>query len=448
MPTKTIIMKKKILIQLSAIVLIVILDFTGISPIMAQTWESVDGGGAAGINSTLSSSSVNPSVAVFNGELYAIWKESISGVSQVHIKKYNGSSWIPAGNVAGQSQLNTSSSNAVDPKIITYNGALYAAWEEYESGITNIHVKKYDGSSWSFVQNYTVGDGRININRGSTSTNATKVDLIVFNNELYAAWIEQDGGGTNYQQVRAAKFNGSLWTNIDGGGNYGLNYNILASTYFVSLAVYNNKLYVTWTENSSSYAILHIKRYDGGSTWTFIDGNSADGLNYDPIKSVNNAPSLSSYNGKLYTFWSENSKIRVKQYDESSRWTSGPDEGINGWNYSAINGAYNPSCYVYGNYQYVSWENVATTTPVTRQIRVVSFDGVTKNFIDGNAMSGINQNTTMIAHNPKLIDYKGDLYAVWNEDNGGSDATQQIRAKKYSLPPFVESVLRMQQDSQ
>jgi hypothetical protein len=120
------IMKKILPVLLSAIALITIPCFIGISALSAQTWTSIDGGGTYGISSTTANSNY-PSVAVFNGELYAIWQENISGWDQIHIKKYNGSTWSPVGDPAGQSQLNTNASNAWAPKIVTCNGALYAA---------------------------------------------------------------------------------------------------------------------------------------------------------------------------------------------------------------------------------------------------------------------------------------------------------------------------------
>ena len=406
------------------------------SNLSAQTWSSVDGGGVTGINSATATTSEVPYVSDFYGELYAIWTETMSGTPQVHIKKYNGSTWSPVGNTAGQSQLNTSTALATEPKIVTYNGALYAGWQENESGISNIHIKKYNGSSWTFTQNYYVGDGRVNINRGTTA-NAQKVDLTVFNNELYAVWIEANGGGGSSNQVRVAKFDGNFWSCIDGNGNYGINYNTALNAFYPSFGVYNGKLYVAWSENNaSSVPQLRVRRYDGSSTWTFIDGNGATGLNYEAAKSINGTPVLASYNGKLFAFWSENNKIRLKQYDETNGWASGADGGTNGWNYNAADEAYNPFCFVYNNLIYVSWEQ----NPAPRKIHVVTFNGTTKTFIDDNANVGINFNTAMAAHYPKMTEYNGNLYAVWNEDNAEADNAQQIRAKKYTLPAVTTSV--------
>ena len=109
---------------------------------------------------------------------------------------------------------------------------------------------------------------------------------------------------------------------------------------------------------------------------------------------------------------------------------SGADGGTNGWNYNAVDGAYNPFCFVYNSLMYVSWEQ----KPIPEKIHVVAFDGTTKTFIDDDVNVGINFNTAMAAHYPKMTEYRGDLYAIWNEDNaGGNNATTNKGQKKYSF---------------
>jgi uncharacterized repeat protein (TIGR02543 family) len=423
-------------IAITGLALLCIANFVTIS---AQTWTSIDGGGTNGINSTSSTSSIQASSTVYNDELYAIWKEVVSGADQIHIKKFNGSSWSGAGNTSGQSQLNVSTTATYNPKIITYDGNLYAAWQENDVGdpaFGAIHVKKFNGSTWAFAQTYSPSRayGEYCLNKEQTG-NACNVDLAVYNNELYAVWLEWANATTIYQ-VRASKFNGSVWVSIDGNGTIGLNFRADSTAYTTApptLAIYNDQLYVTWGEkNNGGRSQLRVRRYDGGSTWTFVDGNGATGLNYSSTTNANE-PFLSSYNNGLYLFWRENNRLRIKQYDATNGWTAGPDAGTTGWVHSGTT-AYNPFAYVYNNLMYIAWEE---NYNADRQIRVVSFNGTTKTFIDGDGTTGINQNIDTSANDPALTVYHGDLYSVWSETNGTST---QIRAKKYPLPPIVTSV--------
>ncbi len=427
--------KRNTSVSLSGVVLFVLFAWMTTPAVYAQSWSTVDGGGTYGVSSATSTNSNFPSVAVFNGAMYAIWQEQTGTEYEVHVKKYDGSSWATAGNSAGSSLLYSSSFLHMYPKLVCYNNALYAAWSGFDAGIYVVHVIKYDGSSWTYTQDYTVGEGRSNINNGITA-NAMKIDLCVFNNELYATWVEQDHLGAGIYEVRVSKFNGALWTSVDGNGNYGINYNTAYGASYPTLCVLYNALYAAWTESNISATQVRVRRYDGGSTWTFVDGNGADGLNYSTGTPPYDVPfSLSSFGGYMYVFWTENNRVRVKRYD-GSNWTTDIDGGT-GWNHNSAVGGYYPACYSYDKL-YVIWEQ----NPVPRQVRVVSFNGSTKTFIDGDAAGiGINNSIVNRGHFPKLTVYAGDLFALWSEElSSTSGSANQIRAKKYPLPPLVESV--------
>jgi uncharacterized repeat protein (TIGR02543 family) len=440
-------MKKIKAVLFCTIALIIIPGFIGMSKLTAQTWTFVDGGDSKGINTSTSTYSRIPSTAQFNGLLYSAWLEQNSSVDQVHIKSYDGSSWTAAGE-SGSSKLNSSSNSARDPKITYYNGALYAAYREYDASIYRIHVKKYNGSSWSLVENYSTGDGRTTINYGITA-NAMEVDLIVYNGYLYATWAEEANAGQ--YNIRVSRFDGTLWTCIDGGGTYGLNYNTSQLAHTPRFAVYNSQLYLTWVEAGGPSTVyqVRVRRYDGSSTWTFVDGNASAGLNYNSSKRAL-TPVMASYNNYLYLFWSEPyyetyngygdiDLLRVRKYDGTT-WSFVDGGGsTSGWNLNILDGAFNAECLVYNNLLYVSW-NEPDDINFFGQIRCVQYDGSTKTFLDGGGVtSTINYSTSADAEEPILTDYLGDLHLMWQEDNNGN-YVDQIRAKKTLLAPFVESV--------
>jgi len=458
-------MKKKMSLYVSVIAMLAFFGFANVATVNGQTWTSVDGNGTNGINSTTATQSLNPVCAVYNDTLYAIWYESYAASqNQVHIKKYtSGTTWVGAGNVAGQSQLNISTYPATDPKLVVYNGNLYAAWEENGDvvgaiGDGSIHVKQFNGTSWTFVQNYPYSSTRIDSRTGQPypdinyqpTSNASNVDLFVYNNELYATWVE-DANITGIQQVRVSKFNGTLWNCVDGNSTYGLNYNYNYNASAPKLCVYNNNLYVSWTEdNATGTSPLRVKKYNNdGSTWTFVDGGAATGLNYSSAIGAE-MQTMCAYNG-LYALWSApdynnpdwgpTSQVRVKKYNGTS-WAFADGGLSTGWNKDIVAGsnALDPAAMVYNNLMYAAWDENDTASPWSSQIRVVRYDGTTKTFIDGNQSNGINKDYTKDAETPALTTYHGDLYTFWAEDRDGSDGTYQIRAKKYPLPGIVTSV--------
>lgn len=447
--------------------LILLIVFTGIFTKMGEAdavWSIVPGcGGTNGLNTTAGVAAHQPAIAVCNSALYAAWVERPSSANEIHIKKFEGGSWTNVGNTSGQTKLNISSGDAGSPTLIAYNGALYAAWHEQDSSANLIHVKRYSGGSWTFVQNYAVGDGRNCINANPVQ-NAKEPTLLVFNNELYAAWQEFLVSGV--PQIRVSKFNDSsgLWSSVDGSG---LNRNTNKTATRPSLAVYTDPvsgmehLYISWLEeNSSGNAQIRVRKYNGGTSWTFIDdvtnvNNTAgteNGLNKEPTENnAANMPVLAAYNGALYVAWAEGtydrtgwgamSQIRLRRYNGTSwAWVDGGlDPGLNK---NCQVPAVNPVLMAFGSKLYLTWEEIWEKTFETEfysQIRVMKYDGTTPSFIDGNIATGLNFVTThdKDAYYPNFTVYNGDLYVVWHENNTTAD---QIRMKSYPLPPVVTSV--------
>jgi hypothetical protein len=97
-------------------------------------------------------------------------------------------------------------------------------------------VKKYNGSKW-------IGVDSDSLNYDS-SKNEYYPNLVVYNNELYITWHEN-----NKYQIRVKKYNGSKWIGEDNGS---LNYDTSKSAYWADAVAYNNELYVTWNEKNES----------------------------------------------------------------------------------------------------------------------------------------------------------------------------------------------------
>ncbi len=72
---------------------------------------------------------------------------------------------------------------------------------------------------------------------------------------------------------------GEVWTFVDGNLATGLNKDTSKSALDQALAVYNNELYVAWSEvNASSVGQIRVRKYNGTS-WTWVDGGGANGIN-------------------------------------------------------------------------------------------------------------------------------------------------------------------------
>ena len=290
----------------------------------SHPWTVVDGGSGLQYSTGGLESIGRP--LVIGSNLYATWTESNSGWWQVRVMQYNGSSWsfIDGGGATGLN-YDTGTHGYGPPSLGTDGVSLYAAWYEYNGSKYQIRVKKYDGSSWSFVD----GGGTTGINV-NTSQNAVRPVMILFNARLHIFWYESDG---SRYQIRGKRYDSGSWLSVDGGSSQ--NYSSSYSATLPKLAVYNSKLYVTWYESNGTADQVRVKSYDG-SSWSFVDGGGSSGLNYDS-SCHGRYPVLTDHNGYLYTVWSEEDsggeeQVRVKQYDGSS-WTfvdgGGPISALN-----------------------------------------------------------------------------------------------------------------------
>jgi len=326
------------------------------------------------------------------------------------------------------------------PRLVVNDSKLYALWDEDNpSGIPHIRARVYNGNDTAPLWGFVDGNGSAGLNFGISS--ATEVDAISFNNVLYAAWKEAPTGVNN---IRVSAYNGNdsgpSWSFVDGAISSGLNQdpNHVAAT--PSFAVNQSKLYLAWTEFTSGLVPnVRVKKYDSPGFWTFVDGGGANGLNYNPSNAAN-APTLISFNGKLYLFWSEvsgaNGYIRGKVYngnDTSPAWADVGTGAAYGLNFGTMTpySAEVPRAVVFSGKLYLTWREPAPS--FVNQVRVRVYNGNDSSplwaFVDGNGAAGLNHASTDHVETPLLIPFGTSLFASWIETY---TTARQLRMKLYN----------------
>jgi hypothetical protein len=329
----------------------------------SPVWSAVDNGG---LNRDRTKTGDQPILQVVNSQLYALWIEQDSaGVLQLRSAVYNNTSGAPAwslidgGRVAG---LNADPTHPVlyytNPEAAALNGKLYVAWTE-SSPVNQIQVARYDGAQWKNVSGSVSG-----INRVPTS-HALAPSLAIFNDRLYASWAEQ-GAGTIYQ-IRIAVYNGNdadpKWVLVDGGQDLGLNVFTSASAGTSKLAALGSRLYVGWEERTANYTI-HFKVFNGDHIqpqWTTID-RFAEGNNFDMTREARFSDFV-VHDSRLYASWAEtaldgHSKIRVSVYDGNDpvpKWQFDQGLGSQGLNFDVSSEAYRPKMSSFAGKLYSFW---------------------------------------------------------------------------------------------
>ncbi|GEM45569.1 ExeM/NucH family extracellular endonuclease [Deinococcus cellulosilyticus] len=112
------------------------------------------------------------------------WQETVSGITTIYVKKWNGTSWDALG-----SSLNISgSTSAVSPAVVIKpNGQPLVAWSEGSTG--QIYMKEWNGTAWS-----QIGSSH-NLDSARSAANASVT--YGSGNVLVLAWQEANASGIN-----------------------------------------------------------------------------------------------------------------------------------------------------------------------------------------------------------------------------------------------------------
>lgn len=351
----------------------------------------VDGNGPNGLNKDVSQNADIPTAASLSARLYVAWVENnaATSVRQIRVSVYNGHDSAPGwSRVDGDAAFGINkdaAQPAASPRLVVFHEQLYATWVERSATTSafQVRVALYNGNddapAWRFVDL----DGTNGINK-NTAKDALAPQLAVFNSKLYATWSEADNGG--FREIRAAVYNGldsvPGWRFVDGNSpTVGLNKNPAKNADEPALIAFNSKLYAAWEELGTEHCRIRVAAYrgdDSAPAWDFVDGNGADGLAKDPAASAG-APTLVVHDAKLYATWTEDSDFRTIQL------RAAVNDGTDSWK-----------------------------------------------FVDGNGTNGINHDPNQFAGPSALIVVGDSLYSAWHEGLGFPPFEDQIRLAAYN----------------
>jgi hypothetical protein len=263
---------------------------------LTSTWAFIDGGGATGINVDTTKDASTPKLTVIGTDLYIAWLEfDATNFYHVRVKKYNTltSTWSL---IDGGAIYYLSTKAAADPDIVAVGTDIYLTWQESATS-SQIRVKKYNGSTWSWVD----GGSTTGINKDTTKF-ASVPAMCALGSDLYVTWYE--GNGTT-DQIRVKKYNGSTWSWVDGGSTTGINFNTSQPGYIPKISAVGSNIYVAWAEpNTGTQYNVRVKKYNG-STWSIEDGGGYSGLTLTPGKDSYILTPVVGIGNDIYIIWNE-----------------------------------------------------------------------------------------------------------------------------------------------
>jgi hypothetical protein len=148
-----------------------------------SSWVAV--GGVLNVDTT--KEAFSPSIAAIAGVPYVAWEESNGTNNEIHVKLFNGSTWVAVG---GALNVDTTKS-AYEPSITSTGGVPLVDWTESNGTNDEVYVKQFDGSSWVAV------GGALNVDPTKYAIFTDPPNITAIGGVPYAAWTETNG--TNYQ---------------------------------------------------------------------------------------------------------------------------------------------------------------------------------------------------------------------------------------------------------
>ncbi len=206
------------------------------------------------------------STTSLSGQPYVAYsEENGSSVSQIHVRRFNGTSWVDVG--GSSLNLNTAD-QAGSPAIADIGGSLYVAWSESNGAAYQLHVASYNGSSWT-----QVGSGSLNV----SPTSSAEFDVLTgVGGVPYLAWLENAGTSTAPSQLYVDRFTSGSWQPV---GSSPVNLSAADDAESPSLADIGGTPWLSWSEappvggGFGAYEI-HVATFNG-SSWTAV-GTSAN----------------------------------------------------------------------------------------------------------------------------------------------------------------------------
>ena len=281
---------------------------------------------------------------------------------------------------------------------------------------------------WEYIDNVTSGGINDNV-----SQNGSSPQLVEFDSTLYSAWVEPSSSD-NKTRIRVAKYNdnSSSWSFVDSSGINYKSFNSSATSQDASQPVLfvedktTPSLYMAWVEELAGTSNVTVAKYIN-SSWNYV---TFINKNNQALTSPHGA--YHSYDSSPYVTWSELDNAGVSQIRVSKAtgafWDGNQNTGIND---NTSRHATQPRLASSSSYLYAIWrENGSDNVTGQIRVKVSSASSTSWTSVESSTASGINKSSSYNAEAPELIVFNTNLYAAWQESN--SDNVAQIRVAVFN----------------
>jgi parallel beta-helix repeat protein len=245
--------------------------------------------------SNSASSSRRPQIAIDNdGNPLVVWTETFGNTQYIYARKFDPAAaggtgaWIELGASASGVGISVTGSSDSAQVVVTATGPV-VAWLDTSSGVSNVYVRRWNGTSWDALggASYSSGAGLSN-----STSHVPDLALATDGSKLSVAWTQPVLGGS---QIYLQEFVGFQWLPLANSASGGGLSNLSGGNRTPTVAYHGGQVFVAWQGVSRSRPEIHAQRFNG-TAWTSAGAEPV----VSPAHSLARHPKLSSRGGTLH----------------------------------------------------------------------------------------------------------------------------------------------------
>ena len=275
------------------------------------TWAHMGGSAYGGGISNNAGNSFSPSLAILpDGTPIVAWADDSDGVTNIYVRRWNGTTWVEMGAGSAAGGGISQSDGAYGPSLaIGPAGTPYVAWNDDSSGNAEIYVRRWDGLNWVEVGPGSAGGGGISQSSGNSFSPALVVDD---DGAPIVAWIEHVAG---QWQLYIRRWDGAAWQEIgagsaSGGGVSG-NGNYLWLDFSLAQTA-DGRPILAWSDETADEIFVKVWN---NFAWVEMDVGSAAGGGISQTAGLSHDPALAvAPDGRVLVAWQDDTANNAEIY--------------------------------------------------------------------------------------------------------------------------------------
>ncbi len=281
--------------------------------------------GLSGDNSVSSA----PSVISSSTGPIAAWTDTRNGSSNIYVARFGVNGWQELAGSASFGGVSNSTTTSLDPSITLIDGNPAVAWTEWNGTSSDIRVALYDPLANTGSGGWIAMGPSLSASGVSATGAAQKPKIVQTSNGPVLAWLNVVGGTT---QVYARRFVAGVWQPIGTASDTGTGLSGAAPGSGVAnlnITASSSRIAVAWDQqDANGLRQIYLKEFDG-TTWNSISGSgsgagvsSAIGSSFEGVITHNFNPSVAYAGTDLFIAWQtysdQSSAVVVQRYLNST----------------------------------------------------------------------------------------------------------------------------------